>query len=69
MAGRSTAHPAVSTKGALPFLACELAREQLGQHPCDRRRPLATYREQFPGVDLSQVSCRWCCAWGRRSRH
>jgi len=45
------AHPAVSAAGAPPFAAVEAARERLGVHPCDRRRPLSEKRRAFPGVD------------------
>jgi hypothetical protein len=30
----------------------QLCREQLGVHPCDKRRPLAHYRERYPAVDF-----------------
>lgn len=51
----STAHPAVSSRGTVPFVAYELCREHLGEHPCDKRRSLHDYRQEFPGIDFSQV--------------
>lgn len=104
----STAHPAVSSRGTVPFVAYELCREHLGkqrlsrhlmlqgyylsgmntlmtehvlseriqtpqawsaatcrlvadsiagEHPCDKRRSLNDYRQEFPGIDFSQVQC------------
>lgn len=38
------------------FLALELVREQIGGNPCDRRRTIAEYREEFPGIDFSLVT-------------
>jgi hypothetical protein len=26
-----------------------------GEHPCDKRRSVAEYRQEFPGVDFSEV--------------
>jgi broad specificity phosphatase PhoE len=45
-------HPPVSARGAPRFVAVEQAREHLGVHPCDRRRPLAGKRRAFPAVDF-----------------
>eukprot|EP00208_Stichococcus_sp_RCC1054_P007692 CAMPEP_0206140788 /NCGR_PEP_ID=MMETSP1473-20131121/10648_1 /ASSEMBLY_ACC=CAM_ASM_001109 /TAXON_ID=1461547 /ORGANISM="Stichococcus sp, Strain RCC1054" /LENGTH=295 /DNA_ID=CAMNT_0053535073 /DNA_START=138 /DNA_END=1025 /DNA_ORIENTATION=+ len=50
----SAAHPAASVT-SVPFVACELCREHLGVHPCDRRRSLGVYREAFPGIDFSNI--------------
>ncbi len=33
----------------------EACREHIGEHPCDRRRPIAEQRRDFPGVDFSLV--------------
>lgn len=44
-------HPPVSARGAPRFIAVEQAREHLGVHPCDRRRPLSGKRIAFPAVD------------------
>jgi len=53
--GLQVAHAAISAQGAPPFLAHELCREHLGVHPCDRRRAVSHYREQFPAVDFSLI--------------
>ena len=53
--GLRVERPSVSAVGVPPFLACELCREHLGVHPCDRRRPLSSYRKAYPAVDWSQV--------------
>jgi broad specificity phosphatase PhoE len=45
-------HPPISSVGAPPFAAVELAREHLGVHPCDRRGPLSIKRAAFPAVDF-----------------
>ncbi|GAX79677.1 hypothetical protein CEUSTIGMA_g7118.t1 [Chlamydomonas eustigma] len=37
------------------ILAVELCREQLGVHPCDRRRRISEYRTLFPAVDWSLI--------------
>lgn len=26
-----------------------------GEHPCDKRRSVAEYRQEFPGIDFSEV--------------
>ncbi len=33
----------------------EACREHIGEHPCDRRRPISEQRRDFPGVDFSLV--------------
>ena len=38
------------------FVALEELREQAGVHHCDRRRPLADIKKQFPKVDFSRVA-------------
>ena len=48
-------HDAVSGAGLPSFVACELCREHLGLHPCDRRRTISEYKEMFPGVDFSLI--------------
>ena len=53
--GVCTAHPGIAA-GPLPFVACELCREHLGVHPCDRRRPLSHYKAAFPSVDWSPIT-------------
>jgi hypothetical protein len=37
------------------FTPAACCREHLGVHPCDKRRPLAHYRANFPAVDFSAV--------------
>ena len=40
----------------------QYCREHLGLHPCDRRRPLAYLKAQYPAVDFSLVSpWSWAC--------
>ncbi|CAM6121506.1 unnamed protein product [Calypogeia fissa] len=46
---------AISSAGALPFVAVEWCREQIGIHPCDKRQPISVYRTLFPAVDFSEV--------------
>lgn len=53
--GLRVERPSVSAVGVPPFLVCELCREHLGVHPCDRRRPLSYYRKAYPALDWSQV--------------
>ncbi|GAU48514.1 hypothetical protein TSUD_244340 [Trifolium subterraneum] len=48
-------HPAVSSLNCPPFIAVELCREQMGLHPCDKRRTVSEYRNLFPGIDFSLV--------------
>ena len=38
------------------FVALDELREQSGVHYCDRRRPLAEIKKQFPNVDISRVA-------------
>ena len=58
--GLCTAHPGAAA-GPLPFVACELCREHLGVHPCDRRRPLSHYQAAFPAVDWSHITQEQVC--------
>ncbi|XP_058758271.1 phosphoglycerate mutase-like protein isoform X1 [Vicia villosa] len=48
-------HHAVSSLNCPPFLAVELCREQMGLHPCDKRRTVSEYRHMFPGIDFSLI--------------
>ncbi|AES98339.1 phosphoglycerate mutase family protein [Medicago truncatula] len=48
-------HPAVSSLNCPPFVAVELCREQMGLHPCDKRRTVSEYRHMFPGIDFSLI--------------
>ncbi|XP_050904832.1 phosphoglycerate mutase-like protein 1 isoform X2 [Lathyrus oleraceus] len=48
-------HPSVSALNCPPFIAVELCREQMGQHPCDKRRTVGEYRHMFPGIDFSLI--------------
>lgn len=41
--------------GQVPWLAMECLREQTGQHPCDRRRPVTELSAAHPHVDFSRV--------------
>ncbi|EFJ50919.1 hypothetical protein VOLCADRAFT_57872 [Volvox carteri f. nagariensis] len=55
LAGKRTAHTAISSRGCPPFIAHELCREHIGVHPCDRRSPVSEYKKRFPAVDFSLV--------------
>ncbi len=48
--GEQVAHGAISAKGAPPMVMLEIARERLHGNPCDRRRPVAWYKDKFPAV-------------------
>ncbi|KHN26170.1 Hypothetical protein glysoja_019494 [Glycine soja] len=48
-------HPAVSSMNCPPFIAVELCREQIGVHPCDKRRTISEYRNMFPAIDFSLI--------------
>ncbi|XLU65412.1 hypothetical protein S245_024621 [Arachis hypogaea] len=48
-------HPAISSLNSPPFLAVELCREQIGNHPCDKRRTISEYRNMFPAIDFSLI--------------
>ena len=45
-----------------------MCREQLGVHPCDKRRPLQYYRERFPAVDFAHVPCEEDVLWDAERR-
>ena len=53
--GLRVSRPAVSAVGVPPFVVCELCREHLGVHPCDRRRSLSAYKAAYPALDWSHV--------------
>jgi hypothetical protein len=59
----------VSAAGAPPFVACELCREHLGVHPCDRRRELSFYKARFPGVDWSGIESEQARTFDARAAH
>jgi broad specificity phosphatase PhoE len=44
-------------KNKLPWVATELCREQTGQHPCDRRRPISETRAnaEFNHIDFGEI--------------
>ncbi|KAI3884388.1 hypothetical protein MKX03_026553, partial [Papaver bracteatum] len=44
---------AISSLNTPPFVAVDLCSEQLGVHPCDRRRSISEYRTIFPAIDFS----------------
>ena len=51
-----TAHAAIARGTACPpIVADEACREHIGEHPCDRRRPISEQRRDFPGVDFDLV--------------
>ena len=62
------ARPGVSAQGAPPFVACELCREHLGVHPCDRRRALSYYRAAYPAVDWSLIEHEEDTLWDAEVR-
>jgi hypothetical protein len=39
-----------------PVIATSLARERIGEHQCDRRRPLSDLKTDFPFVNFSELS-------------
>ncbi|KAF5790646.1 putative histidine phosphatase superfamily [Helianthus annuus] len=45
--------PAISSLNCPPFIAVELCREDMGIHPCDRRRSISEYKSMFPAIDFS----------------
>ena len=45
----------VGSSGCPRFLAHESCREQIGVHPCDKRRNVSYYKEHYPAVDFSLV--------------
>lgn len=53
-AGNSS-RSAVSSLNCPPFIAVELCREQVGIHPCDKRRSISEYQPLFPAIDFSLI--------------
>jgi broad specificity phosphatase PhoE len=51
----SSDRPAISSLNSPPFLAVELCRETMGDHPCDRRRSVTEYKALFPAIDFSII--------------
>lgn len=51
----SSDRPAISGLNSPPFLAVELCRETMGDHPCDRRRSVTEYKAMFPAIDFSII--------------
>ncbi|KAL1188481.1 Phosphoglycerate mutase-like protein [Cardamine amara subsp. amara] len=51
----SSNRAAISSLNSPPFLAVELCRETMGDHPCDRRRSVTEYKAIFPAVDFSLI--------------
>ena len=47
--------PPPVAEGGTAVLWMQLCREHLGRHPCDKRRNLSYYKQQFPAVDFSLV--------------
>ncbi|KAH9300670.1 hypothetical protein KI387_012253, partial [Taxus chinensis] len=46
---------AISSSNCPPFIAVEYCREQMGVHPCDKRKSVSEYKTHFPGIDFSLV--------------
>uniref|UniRef100_A0A1J3GB63 Phosphoglycerate mutase-like protein n=3 Tax=Noccaea caerulescens TaxID=107243 RepID=A0A1J3GB63_NOCCA len=51
----SSDRPAITSSNSPPFLAVELCRETMGDHPCDRRRSVTEYKALFPAIDFSII--------------
>ncbi|KAG2391687.1 Phosphoglycerate mutase-like protein [Vigna angularis] len=56
-------HLAVSSLNCPPFIAVELCREQIGLHPCDKRRTISEYRNMFPAIDFSLIESEEDILW------
>ncbi|KAK8466887.1 hypothetical protein PHAVU_008G184700 [Phaseolus vulgaris] len=56
-------HLAVSSLNCPPFIAVELCREQIGVHPCDKRRAISEYRNMFPAIDFSFIESEEDILW------
>ena len=41
--------------GNIPWIALESVREQTGQHPCDRRRPVVEHQSDHSHVDFESI--------------
>jgi broad specificity phosphatase PhoE len=39
----------------IPWRAIEVAREQTGLHPCDKRSTIGTYTMEYPDIDFSEI--------------
>ncbi|KAI3925566.1 hypothetical protein MKW98_001420 [Papaver atlanticum] len=59
---------AISSLTSPPFVAVELCREQLGVHPCDRRRSISEYRTIFPAIDFSLIEDEEDVLWEADAR-
>ncbi|XP_010523258.1 PREDICTED: phosphoglycerate mutase-like protein [Tarenaya hassleriana] len=51
----NSGRPAVSSLNCPSFLAVELCREIIVDHPCDRRRSVTEYQALFPSIDFSLI--------------
>ena len=51
-----------------PIVACELCREHLGVHPCDRRRTRTQCKERFPTVDFGEIADEEDTLWKPEQR-
>ncbi|KAJ0705924.1 hypothetical protein HanLR1_Chr09g0300961 [Helianthus annuus] len=47
--------PAISSLNCPPFIAVELCQEDMGIHPCDRRRRISEYKSMFLAIDFSLI--------------
>jgi hypothetical protein len=66
--GVRAARTGASAAGVPPFVACELCREHLGVHPCDRRRTLSHLKERFPAVDWTNIESEADTLWTKDVR-
>jgi len=56
-------HAAITSANCPPFIASECCREQMGLHPCDKRKSINEYRPLFPGIDFSLVETNEDLLW------
>lgn len=56
-------HAAIRSANCPPFIAIEWCREQIGLHPCDKRKNINEYRPLFPGIDFSLVETNEDVLW------
>merc|ERR1711915_747532 len=54
---------AITSANCAPFIANEWCREQMGLHPCDKRKNIDEYRPLFPGIDFSLIETNEDLLW------
>ncbi|MFS7910970.1 putative histidine phosphatase superfamily [Helianthus anomalus] len=60
--------PAISSLNCPPFIVVELCREDMGIHPCDRRRSISEYKSMFPAIDFSLIDTDHDVWWSPKTR-